>query len=147
MKLLLLCSLLLVVSTTSFSQWADTSSTRAATNYYLKKSKSQKTAAWILLGGGALLTTVGIAVGVAETTEVLLGTFSTEEQSSFSAGAALTFTGLAVMVGSIPLFIAAGKNRRKAMASVSFRMENATNLYQYTVSNTRYPAVAIRIRL
>ena len=146
MKLLLIVILLLVVSTASFSQWADTSSAIHETDY-LRKSKNQKTAAWILLGGGALVTTVGIAVGLAETTEAVLGAFSGEEQSSFSAGAALTLTGLVAMVGSIPLFIAAGKNRRKAAASVSFKMENSTNLYQYTVSNTRYPAVVVRIVL
>ncbi len=146
MKQILLSFLVLSLSATSFAQYADTTKPIVAINY-LKKSKNQKTAAWILLGGGALMTTVGVAVGLVEVTDAVVNSFSGEEQSSFSGGALLTLTGLTAMVGSIPLFIASGKNRRKAAASVSFKMENATNLYQWTVTNTRYPAVAIQIRL
>ena len=146
MKQILLSFLLLSLAATCFAQYADTTKQSIATNY-LKKSKNQKTAAWLLVGGGAVVTTVGMVVGFGEVTDAIITSFSGEEQSSFSAGALLTLTGLTAMVGSIPLFIAAGKNRRKAAASVSFKVENATNIYQLAVTNTRYPAVAIHIRL
>ena len=147
MKQILLFGLLLNFAITTTAQYADTTRHTLATEY-LTKSKKQKTGAWILLGGGALVTTIGIGVGLAEVTgAVVTAVFSGQQESTSSAGGVLLLTGVAAMVGSIPLFIASGKKRKKAEASVSFRMENATNIYRYIVSKTRYPAVAIQIRL
>ena len=56
-------------------------------------------------------------------------------------------TGLASMAGSIPLFIAAGKNRRKAAAAVSFKMENSTIIDQWAISARQYPAITISLSL
>jgi hypothetical protein len=61
--------------------------------------------------------------------------------------ALLTVVGIGTALGSIPLFIASGKNKRRASASVSFKMENATLMYHWAVSNNRYPAVAVQIQL
>ena len=147
MKQIVLFCLALGFSTASLAQYADTSKHTLPADYY-KKSKKQKTAAWILLGSGTTLLIGGMVVGLTEATgEIIDAVVTGEDQSSFSAGALLATVGAAAMVGSIPLFIASGKNRRKAAASVSFKMENATNIYQYTVSNARYPAIAIQIRL
>jgi hypothetical protein len=117
MKLLLLCSLVLVVSTHSFSQYSDTSSTRAATDF-LKKSKQQKTVAWILLGGGPTLVIVGGVIAFTGTAYY--------DYDANTVASVMAYTGLAAMVGSIPLFIASGRNREKSAASVSFNMEKAT---------------------
>ncbi len=106
MKQILHSFLLLSLAATSFAQYADTTKHTLATDY-LKKSENQKTAAWILLGGGAALTISGMAVGLTEATgEIIDVLYTGEDQSSFSAGALLGFTGLAAMAGSIPLFIA-----------------------------------------
>ena len=93
------------------------------------------------MGGGAVLSISGIIIIASEAS-----TFDFESDG-FAIGEVMNYTGLAAMVGSIPLFIASGRNRRKAAASVSFKMENATMISQWAVSNNRYPAVALRIRL
>jgi hypothetical protein len=138
---LLLSGLLLIVSTASFSQYADTTITQLSKDY-LQKSNKQRTAGWILLGGGAGLTGIGIIV----TATTALGDLIEGDDGS-SGGPILMFTGLASMVGSIPLFLAAGKNRRKAMASISFKMEKTTLNHCWVSSVSRYPVVAIRVHL
>lgn len=140
MKFLLL-SLLLTVSTASFSQYADTTVTQLAKDY-LQKSNKQRTAGWILLGGGAGLTGIGIIV----TATTALGDLIEGDEGS-SGGPILMFTGLVSMVGSIPLFLAAGKNRRKAMAAISFKMEKTPINNLWVTSASHYPVVAIRIQL
>ena len=151
MKKIILFTILLTVSAASFTQTINPSQplTRAD---YVKKSKSQKTAAWVLLGGGFALSTTGALISTRKVAEDLAGVVTgafgyPEPQNNYTGETILLVGGVVAMLSSIPLFIASGKNRRKAAASVSFKMENATNIYQYAFTNTRYPAVAIQIRL
>jgi len=52
------------------------------------------------------------------------------------------------MVGSIPLFIASGKNKRKAMAAGAFfKMESAPVFSGYNVAYVSYPAISIKVDL
>ena len=141
MKFILLSNLLFIVSAVSFSQYAGTTKTKSATDY-LRKSNKQKTAGWILLGGGAGLTGIGIIVSATTALGDLI-----EGDDGSTGGPILMFTGLVSMVGSIPFFIAAGKSRRKAMASISFKMDKADPNNSWVTSVSRYPVVAIRIRL
>jgi hypothetical protein len=69
---------------------------------YLQKSKNQEAAAYTLAVGGALLATGGIVWAVSELFED-------------SPGDELVIIGGASVVGSIPLFIGAKRNNRKAM--------------------------------
>jgi len=141
MKLLLLFCLALGFFISLPAQYADTSVYKQQADY-LKKSNKQKTAGWILLGGGAGLTSIGLIVGVSTVwNDILEG-----DTRGSSRGPILMVTGLVSMASSVPLFIAAGKNRRKAAASVSFKMENATIISQGVVSNNRYPSVAMLVR-
>ena len=106
--------LLLAFPATSFCQKTNDSVPVIKTDY-LTKSKNQKTAGWVLLGGGTALIGIGFLVG-------------DSKESTFDDA-----------IGSIPLFIASGKNKRKALnMSANFKMENATN---------SYPAVAFKIKL
>ena len=141
MKVLLLASLFSIASATAFSQYADTAAAMLAKDY-LRKSNKQKTAGWILLGGGAGLAGIGIIVSATTALGDLI-----EGDDGSTGGPILMFTGLVSMVGSIPFFIAAGKNRRKAMASISFKMEKTDLNNSWVTSVSRYPVVAIRIRL
>lgn len=128
MKKIMIYFLLLAMPAASFCQKTNDSVPVVKTDY-LTRSKNQKTAAWILLGGGTTLIGIGFLVG-------------DSEQSTFNdaaAGAFVAGVGLLSAIGSIPLFIAAGKNKRKALnMSVNFKMETATN---------SYPAVALKIKL
>lgn len=147
MKQILLFCLVLSFSITSLAQYADTIKHSMATDY-LKKSKKQKTTAWILLGGGTVMTLGSLVVLFVEGTGTAIDAVASGEgESTSSAGGIMFVTGIAAMAGSIPLFIASGKNRRKAAAAVSFKMENATIMQQWTVAVRHYPAVSLRFRL
>ena len=142
MRQLLPLFLVFHFSVTSFAQYTDPPVNMSATDY-LKKSNKQKTAGWILLGGGAGLAGIGIIVGSASLWDDVVN----GDSGGLDAAAILMTAGLAGMAGSIPLFIAAGKNRRKAAASVSFKMEKTPITGQWVSSTNRYPALAIRVRL
>ena len=99
------------MTASSFCQQTDANQSLTRQDY-LKKSKNQKTAAWILLGGGFAL-----AVGAS-----ILDVSSDWSKSETPYLVAIS-AGCASMLGSIPLFIAAGRNKRKGMnASTYFQI-------------------------
>jgi hypothetical protein len=108
MRKFFICTILLLMTTSSFCQQTDFSQSLTQKNY-LQKSKGQKTAAWVLLGGGFAL-----AVGAS-----ILDVSSDWSKSETPYLVAL-FTGCASMLGSIPLFIASGRNKRKAMNASTY---------------------------
>ena len=92
-------------------------------NTLLLKAKKQNTAAWLLMAGGVGLTTAGLMIiskdaaedlSGALTTVFSLGTVVPEDKKDRAAGPILTIAGTGAMLGSIPLFVASGKNKRKA---------------------------------
>lgn len=121
---------------------------------YLKKSKNQKTAAWILLGGGFALSATGILVATPKATEDLsygLGGFLVGQpapENDYTAESILLVTGTAAMLGSIPLFIASGKNKKKAMTmTTNLKMEKATIIERQSFVQSSYPAMVFKINL
>lgn len=81
----------------------------------LQKAKNQKTAAWILLAGGAVVSSVGFIVVTNEVVQDLSNIFTPNYSSSNSTGGEImVYAGTGAMLGSIPLFIGASKNKRKA---------------------------------
>ncbi|MGZ8510159.1 MAG: hypothetical protein ACXWV6_09970 [Chitinophagaceae bacterium] len=142
MKQLLTIFLVLHLASPSLAQTTEPSDNRSATDYLLKSNK-QKTAGWILLGGGAGLTGIGLVVGASTVwNDIVEG-----NNNGSTAAGIMMVTGLASMAGSIPLFIAAGKNRKRAAGAVSFIMENSTIIDQWAISARQYPAIAIRLSL
>jgi hypothetical protein len=109
MKKIILFTMLLILSSSSFSQQTN-SQPALSKQDYLKKSKNQKTAAWVMLGGGVALGAGGILWALSDI-------FSTSSGPDI-----LFFAGGASMLGSIPLFIASSRNKKKAM-SLSFKNE------------------------
>lgn len=101
---------------------------------YMKKSKNQKTAAWILLGGG---TAAGIG-GVLWATSNLF--------SKDSGPEILVAMGGAAVIGSIPLFIAAGRNKHTAM-NLSFRFQQVPLLNGNSFTRVPLPSVGIQLSL
>ena len=94
--------MLMIVAIVSFSQQTTTTIPPLTKADYLKKSKRQKTAAWIMLSS-----TVAI-IGIAAPGNI-----------SFDALGALVAVGALSAAGSITLFIASGRNKRKAMAATT----------------------------
>jgi hypothetical protein len=134
MKKIILFFMLLIVSAISFSQPNTVNPTVKAD--YLQKSKNQKTSAWVLLGGGAGLIIAGTLIG------------NGKEASFDDAGTGVVLGGIGAlsMLGSIPLFIASGKNKRKAM-SMSFKNELMPQLQNGSFVNRSVPSLSLKISL
>ena len=135
MKEIMVYFLLLALPLTSFCQETNNSVPVVKTDY-LTKSKNQKTAAWVLLGGGTALIATGFIVG-------------DSKNSSFDdAAMGALFAGVGVLsaLGSIPLFIASGKNKRKAIkASAFIKMETVPLLQKQSFLQNSYPAFSVNI--
>ena len=128
MKKTIICAMLLVLATVSFSQQTNPKQPLTREDY-LKKSKSQKITAFVLLGAG--VTTLAI-ISQGNTSFAVLGTFAPEVILS--------------TLGSIPLFIASARNKRKAQAAtVYFKLEKQ-DVRQFS-GNSTYPSVAIKFNL
>ena len=78
-----------------------------------KKGNSQRVAGCILLGAGAITTIIGVANATSNFWENII------EGENRSNGQGATIAGLVMMVGSIPLFISAGKNKRASLAVIN----------------------------
>lgn len=112
-----------------FSQQTATPGTPMTKQDYLKKSRSQKTFAWILLGTG---TACFAAVAPGNTSFDALGTI-------------IVIGGVAV-ISSIPLFIAAAKNKRRAgRASVGLNLQRTVSLPGMGVQNL--PGLSVKWKL
>jgi hypothetical protein len=110
-------------------------------DHLLKKSKNQKITAWSMLGGGTLLALIGFGGAVASGYSDALGGVEPQKNSTADV---LFYTGFISMVGSIPLFIISGKNKKKAKAMVG------TTYYPNPISPTHLktmPSAGIQITL
>ena len=108
----------------------------------LIKSKKQKTAAWGVLGIGIAMLVAGTAIAAHEYGDA----WNEGEGEGFEAAGVVAAIGITAMVGSIPLFIAAGKNKRKAM-SVSLKNEQFQSLKNSSLVYRPMSAVSLKINL
>ena len=133
MKKILLCLMILVVSITSFSQQIDTSKIDTSKintrKYYLNKSRRQLIGGFILLGSGITIIAI-ISNG----------------RTSFGETALLGALGTFSALGSIPLFIASGRNKRKALRATTYlKREKVPILEQAGINFNEYPAISVRL--
>lgn len=126
MKKITFSVLLLSMSAVTFSQQTDPMPPLTKQDY-LQRSKNEKQAAFVLLGIG------GACIAIAAPGKVDLG----------MAGA-LVIGGGAAIIGSIPLFIAAGKYKRKAM---SMTFKNETVPLPQAGGFTNQPALSVTIKI
>ena len=130
MKKIIVFALLLILSTTSFSQQTQPTAplTRAD---YLKKSKTQKIVGFVFLGVGAI-TFISVSGG----------------NTDFGTLGAVVVLGTIVTLASIPLFIASGRNKRKARnASLGFKFEKNQMIQQSAISFSSLPALSFKLNL
>lgn len=132
MKKLTILFILFSVSTGIFSQQTDPAPSLTKQDY-LKKSKNQKTAAWILLGTGSL--------------SAIVGTIKVNPDYGGSSNGSFFLVGGLVLIGvSVPLFIASGRNRRKA-ASLSFSNQFVPQMDNGDLVNRPVRALHLKISL
>ena len=136
MKQIILCIMLVTLSAASFSQQTPIVKVPLTKADYLQKSKSQKSTAWVLLGGGSALIIVGYLIG------------NNKDASFGDAGTGIIMGGLGVFsaVGSIPLFIASSRNKRKALnASAYFKFEKIPSMQEAVIMLHSYPTLSLKI--
>jgi hypothetical protein len=133
MKNIILSAVMLTMVFSSYSQALPANPTVKID--YLAKSKNQKTIAWLMLGGGTVIGFGGYVLFIAEG---LLG------DGVYSTAArwyrAMWFWGGAAMLGSIPVFIAAARNKGMGMAGL--KLERIAVFH-----SASFPAIAFTIHL
>lgn len=131
----------------AFSQQAITAGSTTKTDF-LTKSKGQKTAAWVCLGGGVALVTVAGILSANDFKKIVFFPPPGYKPPKNNAPAELVcgIGGTLAMIGSIPLFISAAKNKHRSMA-ISFKNESAPKLQQGMVMNMPLPSINLVIRL
>jgi energy-converting hydrogenase Eha subunit H len=148
--------LLMTLSASTFSQQINPSPALTKQDY-LEKSKKQKTGAWLLLSGGFVMTTIGAGLAiddaVDETSSALVTIFSlglvepvSDDKDNTAVANVLFFTGLAGMIGSIPLFKAAKRNNRNGM-SLSFGNQKIPSLQKCSFVYNSIPSLKLKINL
>jgi hypothetical protein len=147
MKKIFMAVWLLAVAAVSFGQQNSSPKYEFTQTDYLKKSKKQKTIAWLFIGGGAALVVAGAVIPKGEKDGYDIWTWSDSYKNDDLKFGLIT-AGVLTMGGSIPFFIASGRNKRKAMAGSAFiDMEKVPALKQMQLSNLNYPVVGLRIAL
>ncbi len=139
MKKLILVFLHIATFSICFSQAVP--SNVKSKGYYLNKSHHQKRISWIMLGGGAAFTAIGIGLAQAQSLDYALGNSKSGNTSNV-----LAVVGVASMLGSIPLFISAAHNKRKA-AALAFNIQKVPILYTTTNRCTFQPILGVKFSL
>ena len=147
MKMIITSIIMLTVSLVCYSQQPDSLKTFTGSDY-LKKSKNQKKAAWIFLGSGFAVSAAGLIVSTIGVAEEFTGIFTGEESKKFETGAAIFYIGVAAMLTSIPFFVIASKDKKRAAGiSASFKFDNRLLVTQAVMMKSTYPAIALKIPL
>lgn len=108
-------------------------------SYYLQKSRNQNSSALVLAIGGVLIFT---ATGIIASQNL---DFINPVKHRYIAPIGLS---IACVAGSIPLFIAAGRNKLKAAKVMAcFKMQRIPVLQQTTINFQSYPAISFKLNL
>ena len=111
---------------------------------YLKKSKNQKKTACILLGAGGALMITGIIIPKGDITHIDPAGGKSYKNDGIKS--VFTQTGALAMLGSIPFFIASGKNKRKAI-SLSLKNETVPQIFKQSILSLPLPSLSVKINL
>ena len=104
----------------------------------LKKSKRQQRTGWLMLGGGTL-----VAVG---SMYWALEAYANESGSGDHGQGYFFISGVCSIVGSIPMFIISGNNKKKAMSmSIGPGLPNKIKLRGGVTNARNYPVISLRI--
>ena len=133
MKKIFFCIILLILTNSTFSQ--QTSSSPVLTKQdYLKKSKHQKITAFCLAGGGIVVWLAGASK------------YMNQNDNIDGGGEVAMAIGSIAAVASIPMFIIASKNKRKA-ASLSFKNEPSFQVQKSSFVYRAIPSINLKFQL
>lgn len=114
---------------------------------YVKKSNNQKITAWILLGAGLGMAVTGMSISVNQFSNQLLNVFGGEPTDfNKNKGLWLFYLGSATTLTSIPFFISAHRNKKRA-ATVAITNQTILWYQKNSVGFIKQPAVTITIGL
>ena len=105
-------------------------------DYYMIKNQRNKTTAWVCLGGGVGLFIAGTAVGTAGLLDW--------DSSEMGTGTGMMLAGVVGAAASIPFFIMAGSNKRKARLHFSSTQNTVANI---KFDNSRNLGISLIIQL
>lgn len=147
MKKTIFCAMLLVIASSSFCQQIKPTQSLIQEDY-LKKSKKQKTIAWVLLGSGAAFIIAGAIIPEGELIDRYSLPYFTEEHKNDGIKSAFFIAGGISALGSIPLFIISGRNKRKGMTTtVSFNNQRVVFSQQNAFVSRTQPTLTLKIEL
>lgn len=137
MKKIIVTLMLLVVAFSTFGQRLAVQ--QQPKEFYLQKAENQMKAGWILLGIGTVGIVTGIILGSQDSGDDI---YSNENV----VGYVLFLGGLAADLCTIPLFISASNNRKRA-ATISVGLQSYPSQQIPPFATTVQPAVIVRINL
>ena len=133
---------MLIIGVSTFSQQTDPSPSLAKEDY-MKKSENQKTAAWVLLGGGAAFVLTGMLIPKGDL--VHEGWYDNSYKNDGLKGV-FELTGILSMAGSIPLFTASTKNKKRAVL-ISFQNETIPQIQRNSFVYRSVPSLRLKLNL
>ena len=147
--------LAILICTSGFNQQVKDHKPQLTKKEYLEKTKKQKTIGWISLGIGQALLWTGVILN--------RGEYEGEEWDVNSLGLpanphdvyendklknTLETVGIIIATSSIPFFIAAAKNKKKAnRVGLNLKFEKSAVLRQTGLNTIHYPVLSFRIGL
>jgi len=138
MKTNLIIAIFLAVAASLHSQTIENKQPKP-NNYFIQKSKNQRELGYILLGVGAAAFAIPVIIYASDPHLDLSEIESPVGPLSILLGAGL-------MVTSVPIFIAAGNNKRKGM-SLSFKNETAPHIQSGIILSKSVPALSLKFGL
>ena len=89
---------------------------------------------------------VGLVVATTDAAEEFVGVFDPEVNDGGDSGTLIGIAGLVAVGCSVPLFLAAEKNRKKAI-SLSFQMQHLPKLQNTCFTKQSIPSLSLKITL
>ncbi len=140
MKILMFCFAFIVMAINAYSQEIKPN-LQMTSEEYLQKSKNQSVTAGIMFGVGTAAMVGGLVVSAGSKDDFF------EELNAGLIGTSLLLLGLTLDVISIPIFISADKNRKRAMEAVStIKFEDVPSWSGGAISQSNVPTLSIQVR-
>jgi len=138
MKIYILFAFFLMMATSMYCQ-STKNDQPLTSDYYLQKSKNQRALAYTFLGVGAAAFAIPVIIYASDPY------FNAADIIS-PAGPLSILAGIGLMVASVPVFYAAGNNKRKGM-SLSFKNETAPYIQNGSILSKSVPSLSLKIGL